>query len=132
MLQTAGRAARHVKGRVILYADHQTDAIREFLAVTAAHRERQIAYNREHGIEPKQVKRKVNEAAYIFRAGRAVAPSPSSTAADPKEIVAEMTREMLEAADRLEFERAAYLRDQIAKLRGGPEGIKSRKRKGKK
>ena len=135
LLQTAGRAARHVKGRVILYADHQTDAIREFLEITAAHRERQIAYNREHGVEPKQVKRKVNEASYLFRAGRAVAPAPASAAADPKEIIAEMTREMLEAADRLEFERAAYLRDQIAKLRAdggdapGKRGLKTRKRR---
>ena len=135
LLQTAGRAARHVKGRVILYADHQTDAIREFLEITAAHRERQIAYNREHGVEPKQVKRKVNEASYLFRAGRAVAPAPASVAADPKEVIAEMTREMLEAADRLEFERAAYLRDQIAKLRAdggaapGKRGSKARKRR---
>ncbi len=135
LLQTAGRAARHVKGRVILYADHQTDAIREFLEITAAHRERQIAYNREHGVEPKQVKRKVNEASYLFRAGRAIATAPASYAADPKEIIAEMTREMLEAADRLEFERAAYLRDQIAKLRAdggaapGKRGSKARKRR---
>jgi excinuclease ABC subunit B len=135
LLQTAGRAARHVKGRVILYADHQTDAIREFLEITAAHRERQIAYNREHGVEPKQVKRKVNEASYLFRAGRAIAPALVTTAADPKEIIAEMTREMLEAADRLEFERAAYLRDQIAKLRAdggaapGKRGLKARKRR---
>ena len=135
LLQTAGRAARHVKGRVILYADHQTDAIREFLEITAAHRERQIAYNREHGIEPKQVKRKVNEASYLFRAGRAIAPAPASSAVDPKEVIAEMTREMLEAADRLEFERAAYLRDQIAKLRAdggaapGKRGSKARKRR---
>ncbi len=135
LLQTAGRAARHVKGRVILYADHQTDAIREFLEITAAHRERQIAYNREHGVEPKQVKRKVNEASYLFRAGRAIAPAPASSAVDPKEVIAEMTREMLEAADRLEFERAAYLRDQIAKLRAdggdapGKRGLKTRKRR---
>ena len=135
LLQTAGRAARHVKGRVILYADHQTDAIREFLEITAAHRERQIAYNREHGVEPKQVKRKVNEASYLFRAGRAIAPAPASSAVDPKEVIAEMTREMLEAADRLEFERAAYLRDQIAKLRAeggsspGKRGSKARKRR---
>ena len=132
LLQTAGRAARHVKGRVILYADHQTDAIREFLEITAAHRERQIAYNRDHGVEPKQVKRKVNEASYLFRAGRAAAPAPASAAADPKEIIAEMTREMLEAADRLEFERAAYLRDQIAKPRSdGGDAPENRELKNK-
>ena len=81
------------------------------------------------------MKRKVNEASYLFRAGRAIAPAPASSAADPKEIIAEMTREMLEAADRLEFERAAYLRDQIAKLRAdggaapGKRGSKARKRR---
>ena len=79
------------------------------------------------------MKRKVNEASYLFRAGRAIAPAPASAAADPKEVIAEMTREMLEAADRLEFERAAYLRDQIAKLRKdggtaqGKRGLKGRK-----
>ena len=71
----------------------------------------------------------------LLRKGTAAAPAPASAAADPKEIIAEMTRAMLEAADRLEFERAAYLRDQIAKLRsdgGDAPGNRELKNKNKK
>ena len=125
LLQTAGRAARHEKGRVILYADHETDAIREFVEITNNHREKQIAYNEKHHITPHSAKRALNESAYVFAAGkntvpRAVPgrgvdkPATASTAAD---LIAELTRDMLEAADNLEFERAAYLRDQIEKLK---------------
>ena len=119
LLQTAGRAARHVKGRVILYADHKTDAIREYLAITADHRARQIAYNTEHGVKPHSVSRPINESSYLFAADRkaqAVVVSPDS-AKDGPALVEELTREMLEAADRLEFERAAYLRDQLKALK---------------
>jgi len=113
LLQTAGRAARHEKGRVILYADHETDAIREFLAITNEHRMRQIAYNQQHHITPHTVKRAINESSYVFAAGKTIEGAPAQT----PDIVAELTKEMLEAADNLEFERAAYLRDQIKKLK---------------
>ena len=119
LLQTAGRAARHENGRVILYADHETDAIREFLAITADHRARQIAYNREHGITPKSVKRSINESAYVFASGGAKgkAGRAAQFPAPEEETVQELTRDMLEAADNLEFERAAYLRDRIKALK---------------
>ena len=124
LVQTAGRAARHEKGRVILYADHKTDAIRDLLKITKDHRRRQMKYNEEHGIVPKSVKRPVNEATHLFRASAkglpktgAVAPGAVS-GGDVEAALDEMTREMLEAAESLEFERAAYLRDQIKKLRG--------------
>ena len=114
LLQTAGRAARHEKGRVILYADHETGAIREFVSVTEDHRRRQMAWNREHGIVPHAVRRAINESAYVFKAaGRGEAAAPAAQAGDIRETIAELTREMLEAADNLEFERAAYLRDEI-------------------
>ena len=125
LIQTAGRAARHEKGRVILYADHRTDAIRDLLRVTKQHRAKQTAYNKAHGIVPKTVKRAINESAYVFKAGRpegapgGAGARPAAYAAEGTELVAELTREMLEAADRLEFERAAYLRDQIATLKRG-------------
>ena len=125
LIQTAGRAARHEKGRVILYADHRTDAIRDLLCVTKQHRAKQTAYNKAHGIVPKTVKRAINESAYVFKAGRpegapgGAGARPAAYAAEGTELVAELTREMLEAADRLEFERAAYLRDQIATLKRG-------------
>ncbi|MBQ3342898.1 MAG: excinuclease ABC subunit UvrB [Kiritimatiellae bacterium] len=134
LVQTAGRTARHERGRVILYADHKTDAIRDLLRITRAHRAKQIAYNKEHGIVPKSVKRAINESSYVFRAGKAVpAPKASPRDADAGEVLEELTREMLEAADNLEFERAAYLRDQIAELKGEnrkPGSKKGGKKKG--
>ncbi len=133
LVQTAGRAARHEKGRVILYADHKTAAIKSLLRITASHRAKQLAYNSANGIVPKSVRREVSEGSYIFRSGKTWkggaipgaisgatpgapgAGSPADASADSRaDIIAELTREMLEAADKLEFERAAYLRDQIA------------------
>ena len=127
LVQTAGRTARHEKGRVILYADHQTDAIRDLLRITKGHREKQIKYNEAHHITPHSVKRAINESAYLFKSGEA-ASSPlhrggallarsGEDAASPlsaSDLIAELTRDMLEAADNLEFERAAYLRDIIS------------------
>ena len=123
LVQTAGRAARHERGRVILYADHETDAMRDLIRITAEHRERQLAHNKAHGIVPKSVRRPVNESAYVFKSGGTGADAPASaTAAGTSDVIAEMTREMLEAADALQFERAAYLRDQIAALKNGKAG----------
>ncbi len=110
LVQTAGRTARHERGRVILYADHETDAIRELLAITTAHRTKQIAYNTAHGITPKSVKRAINDSTYLFKANEKK-PVVQST------VLEDLTREMLEAADNLEFERAAFLRDQIKALK---------------
>ena len=118
LLQTAGRAARHERGRVILYADHETDAIREFLDITNEHREKQIAYNRKHRITPHTVKRAINESSYVFAAGKFKSGAVEKLD-DTPDLIADLTREMLEAADNLEFERAAYLRDQIKKRKKG-------------
>ena len=120
LVQTAGRTARHVNGRVILYADKKTDAIKELLKITKSNREKQIAYNEAHGIVPKSVKRSINESSYLFKASNK--NSFSSTVTDEKissatDLIAELTKEMLEAADNLEFERAAYLRDKIKELK---------------
>ncbi len=137
LLQTAGRAARHEKGRVILYADHRTDAIRDLLRISKSHRDRQMAFNAAHGITPRSVKRAINESSYVFAAsgkgtvvpGGIGAPVGAESKGDAplSELVAELTREMLEAADNLEFERAAYLRDQIAELKGKAGGKSSGK-----
>ena len=122
LVQTAGRCARHVKGRVILYADHETDAIRETIEITRYHREKQMAYNAAHGITPKSVKRKINESVYVYTAGRdfgkkkgAAVPIVPVGSVD-QAVLDDLRREMMEAADALEFERAAYLRDQIKSL----------------
>ena len=130
LLQTAGRTARHEKGRVILYADHETDAIRELIAITAEHRAKQMAYNKAHGITPKTVKREINETVHVYRAGKTFAPAvgrgakmrvaegvASAASPDVGEMIEELKREMMQAADALEFERAAYIRDQIKELR---------------
>ena len=124
LVQTAGRTARHEKGRVILYADHQTDAIRDLLRITRGHREKQIKYNEEHGITPHSVKRAINESAYVFKSKsgaevvqRTGSSSVSGRESSPADLIAELTKDMLEAADNLEFERAAYLRDQIKELK---------------
>ena len=123
LVQTAGRTARHEKGRVILYADHQTDAIRDLLRITKGHREKQIKYNEEHHITPHSVKRAINESAYVFKAkakdgGEQRKGSSSVSGLPSSDLIAELTRDMLEAADNLEFERAAYLRDQIKEMKG--------------
>lgn len=125
LVQTAGRTARHEKGRVILYADKKTDAIKDLLRITKKHREKQIAYNEAHGIVPKTVKRALNESVYVFKVDKKVkgmgngewGTIPSTQSLNPNELIAELTRDMLEAADNLEFERAAYLRDQIKELK---------------
>ena len=124
LVQTAGRTARHEKGRVILYADHETDAIRDLLRITNAHREKQIAYNQAHHITPKSVKRAINESAYVYRSGKdSASPVVRSTTITGdaeslplRELEEELTREMLAAADALEFEKAAYIRDQLKAL----------------
>ena len=120
LVQTAGRCARHVKGRVILYADHQTDAIRDLLRITKRHREKQMAYNKAHGITPKSVKRAINESVYVYSEAKRTERAARADIAreqDVRETIAELQKEMLEAADALEFERAAFLRDQIAQLK---------------
>ena len=120
LVQTAGRCARHVNGRVILYADHQTDAIRDLLRITKNHRTKQIAYNKAHHITPKSVKRAINEAVYVYseakKTERAVV-NATPEKFDVAETIAALQEEMVQAADALEFERAAYLRDQIQALK---------------
>jgi excinuclease ABC subunit B len=113
---------------VILYADHQTDAIRDLLRITKKHREKQIAWNKAHHITPKSVKRAINESVYVYseakKTERAAANETPETY-DVRETIAALQEEMMQAADALEFERAAYLRDQINALRR-EAGIKTK------
>jgi excinuclease ABC subunit B len=125
LVQTAGRAARHEKGRVVLYADHHTEAIDELIRITQSHREKQLAYNQKHGIIPKSVRRDINESAYVFRSGGKNAKAmPLPRFNDDESVIEELQRDMLEAAERLEFERAAYLRDQILTIKRKKDKIK--------
>ncbi|GHB99509.1 UvrABC system protein B [Cerasicoccus arenae] len=120
LIQTAGRAARHEKGRVILYADKLTDSLRRTIAITEDRRAKQIAYNKEHGITPRSVRRAVQ--ASLHRQEAAENPVDFKAAGgdqDVAAVLAELEADMLEAANNLEFERAAVLRDQIEALKSG-------------
>jgi excinuclease ABC subunit B len=122
LVQTAGRAARHENGRVVLYADRRTGAIEDLLRITAGHRRKQLAYNAANGIVPRSVRREINESAYVFRSGGKEMPPGAEAAFDGEAVIEELRRDMLEAADNLEFERAAYLRDQIKRIEAGGKG----------
>jgi excinuclease ABC subunit B len=132
IIQTAGRAARHEKGRVLLYADRITDSLRSAIDLTNARRAKQEAFNKEHGITPHSVKRSDQESLHYEDSNE---PDPISVAEaggdeDVARVLAELENEMLEAADSLDFERAAVLRDQIDALKGGAEGLKKYKQGG--
>jgi excinuclease ABC subunit B len=125
LIQTAGRAARHLNGEVILYADVMTDSIKRFLAVTEYRRTRQIAYNKEHNITPRSVKRAVEESLVVRKETRDQAAGVLRDAGmdvDLTETINEIESEMLAAANNLEFEKAALLRDQIKELKRALDG----------
>jgi len=115
LIQTAGRAARHLNGRVILFADSVTGSMRKLMEITEYRRNRQRVYNQEHGIVPRSVKRGVQESLGVVKAR----PSSKVVAGDDVEAtIALLQDEMVEAAENLEYEKAALLRDQIAELEG--------------
>ncbi|MBC8003771.1 MAG: excinuclease ABC subunit UvrB [Opitutaceae bacterium] len=127
LIQTAGRAARHLNGEVILYADVMTQSIQKFLAVSEYRRKRQTAYNVEHQITPRSVSRAVEESLSVYRREKNEAEAvlkEGATNFDVTETIRELEEEMIEASNRLEFEKAALLRDQIRELKrtldGGP------------
>ncbi len=120
LIQTAGRAARHLHGEVILYADVMTRSIQQFLAITNYRREKQLAYNRAHGITPRSVTRAVEESLSTRQQHTTAVESVLRETAgdfDLTETLRELEAEMLEAANNLEFEKAALLRDQIRELK---------------
>ncbi len=128
LVQTAGRAARHEKGRVLLYADKLNDSLKKTIAVTAYRRDKQEAYNEEHGITPKSVVRPVQSSlVYQTKEEDTGLVAEALGGDERKQVIAEMEQEMLEAADSLEFERAALLRDQISLLRSGKDGAPKKK-----
>jgi excinuclease ABC subunit B len=125
LVQTIGRAARHLNGKVIMYADKMTDAMRFAIDETNRRRAKQDAYNREHGIEPISIVKTVRDltdqvAAHAvseqkadYRA-RGAAGLPKS---EMQRVIAELEKQMKSAAQNLEFEKAAALRDQVYELR---------------
>ncbi|MBC7266149.1 MAG: excinuclease ABC subunit UvrB [Coriobacteriia bacterium] len=125
LIQTIGRAARNVSGEVILYADTVTDSMRTAIEETERRRSLQLAYNAEHGIEPKTIRKAIHDIAqYVRETEAGLAPSVEvarDLAALPRDevarIIATMEEEMHAAAEALDFETAARLRDQVVKLR---------------
>src|ERR1043166_9320624 len=120
LIQTSGRAARHLNGEVILYADVMTQSIQKFLAVSNYRREKQLAYNKEHNITPRSVKRAIEESLSSRDDQQKKAAAVLNDAAgnfDVTETIRELEEEMLKAANNLEFEKAALLRDQVRELK---------------
>src|SRR6266568_3061509 len=119
LIQTAGRAARHINGEVVLYADVMTGSIQKFLAISEYRRTRQVAYNQEHNITPRSVSRAVEESLSTrATAGKAAAViNDAGGNFDLTETLRELEEEMLAAANNLEFEKAALARDQIRELK---------------
>ena len=121
LIQTIGRAARNVRGKVILYADKMTDSIRYAVDETNRRRAIQIAYNKEHGITPKTIERNIADIAQTIHAPQPAVPTRKDLEKiSPEEVLSkieQLEKEMRQAADRLEFEAAAALRDEIRSLR---------------
>ncbi len=123
LIQTIGRAARHVNAEVILYADKMTDSMQKAIDETNRRRELQLAYNKEHNITPESVRSTITMGiAEEIEAHKLTLEVAGKAGEDyvTEEFLEELHAEMLAAATNLEFERAAELRDRIAKLKGEP------------
>lgn len=123
LIQTAGRAARHAEGECVIFCDVVTDSIQALINITEYRRAKQIEHNEEHGITPQSVVRAVQESLSHYEESKDSADelNQSMVAEDEEsynavQVIAELEEEMREAAAKLEFERAAHLRDQIKKL----------------
>ncbi len=122
LVQTAGRAARHIGGRAILYADDITDSMRRMMDITNERRHAQLEYNRKNNITPRSIKKNIQDSIAVIREAENLSESvvrEESGDYDVHNVILEMEREMLEAAEALEFERAAILRDQLNELKEG-------------
>ncbi len=132
LIQTIGRAARNVEGKVIMYADVVTESMARALGETKRRREMQVAYNLEHGIEPKSIRKEVHDILSLVGGAEGGADAANAVRAEhlPREVAEAMAKEierkMREAAANLEFEKAAALRDELVALRrqiGGNESV---------
>jgi excinuclease ABC subunit B len=127
LIQTIGRAARHVDGKVIMYADRMTAAMEFAIVETDRRRAKQVAFNEAHGITPRSIVKSVSDIAQMVsdaaavptkgrRAAKSVAKKMAMPSADLEKLLASLEAEMFEAADQLKFEYAAKLRDEIKAL----------------
>lgn len=126
LIQTIGRAARNAEGRVILYADQITPSMANAMEETQRRREKQDAYNKAHGIVPKTIRKEIKELLELSKAVDEDTARGSRTQEETEQTIAQLEKEMQEAAKRLEFELAAALRDQIITLRGEKPKTKPR------
>ncbi len=136
LIQTIGRAARNILGRVILYADSMTGSLERAISETNRRRALQIAYNEKHGITPLTIKKEIRDIAASMRTehqrtiDELLVLDTLAYKDDPKEFIKRKREEMGEAVEKLDFETAALIRDEIYKLEGtGPKAKKPRRRK---
>ncbi|MGI8821416.1 MAG: excinuclease ABC subunit UvrB [Chthoniobacterales bacterium] len=122
LIQTAGRAARHINGEVVLFADTMTQSMQALISISDYRRTKQMEYNEKHKITPTTVKRAIQESLHTILKGRQIAASIVNEAGgdfDLTELLRELEDEMQTASKNLEFERAALLRDQIMEVKSG-------------
>jgi len=122
LIQTAGRAARHINGEVVLFADVVTQSMEALISISEYRRTKQIEYNEKHGITPQTVRRAVQESLHTILRGREIESSVIREVGgnfDLTELLRELEEEMQQASANLEFERAALLRDQIMEVKSG-------------
>ncbi len=136
LIQTIGRAARNVLGRVILYADNMTGSLERAISETNRRRALQVAYNTKHGITPKTIKKEIHDIAASMRTehqrtiDELLVLDSIAYKEDPAVFIKRKRGEMAEAVEKLDFETAALIRDEIYKLEGtGPKSRKPRTRK---
>ena len=118
LIQTIGRAARNINGQVIMYVDEMTDSVKNATAITSKRRKIQIKYNEKHGIVPKTTKRALKDkkvAEDLDIEGTDISKIPKD---ELRLLISDLENDMKEAAAKLDFERAASLRDHIATLKG--------------
>lgn len=146
LIQTIGRAARNVSGEVHMYADKMTDSMKQALEETDRRREKQVAYNLEHGIDPTPLRKKIADITEVLaregadtaellagRQGKKRAPTPelrregkaASAAGGIESIIADLNDQMLQAAAELKFELAGRLRDEVAELKKDLRGMEA-------
>ncbi|OLE36026.1 MAG: excinuclease ABC subunit B [Actinobacteria bacterium 13_1_20CM_3_68_9] len=135
LIQTIGRAARNVRGQVLMYADRETQAMRTAIEETDRRREIQLAYNREHGITPETVQKGISEISEFLAMESRAAPARRRRAqrdggairgpAELEKLIVELEEEMVAAAEDLRFEEAARIRDELKELRRDLEALRA-------